>query len=759
MEERIRIALQSHQTLGAYPQHHYYPRSSLFSDIGHASYAIDVADMLFYSIRNRISLDTTAWKVVKGFLSPSSAGTGLGIGNPNTEFSPNVTACALTSEGGTAKIAWGFRNGEVAVMTAARTMETSTRSAARLTRSKVDDDHEGEVTLLEWDDTGAYIVSAGKDGRIKVWDAKKVRYGGEIWVWAQIPLVSEGTVDVVLNSGAPRIRIPYPVHEDEQDTSNNERSACFPTSLLVDTLSSNTVLHAFVTYATHSEFWGVFFEYSSSTYKKVKYYCDETVGEVTALLPCLSASYSDECSFVIAGHQLGWVTVYSTISFTSNSSPLILPTRKFEAHLDGSGVTALAWNDVVLVTGSDRGDTTIFDACTFRRLRVLSSPVGSSRIRGVGIGAQGQAVSRGVKQILLGKDRDFVVACVGDSVTAFKADPVPRNGSKTHRMAGKKKSTGTASAKGYKKLILDQLITECLDEHEKESKYLRNVYKREREHRENLDRLGLDEVEAVEYALMLSRDEALERVQTDEHAAFGHIDDGVFEGDFDDILTSVPSTSRLADATSEESTPSLLHQASVSSLHSTGTPSTPKSKSRPIETRTSPSSSNRKIQVSPRSRAEPLEAGWGGESVSTSVSSSSRSASVAPATSLSPSDSFPLVQVGAGPHRSFHPPAIQSSSSCSSSSSSVGSPKKVAPRGAWGKPLKSTTSSNSASNSMRRSASLGTGSSSSASATIAGYSSLAHPQYSDDDMDEDLRLAIELSLTSAQEDEGRRRGE
>ncbi|KAL1708891.1 hypothetical protein EV121DRAFT_287140 [Schizophyllum commune] len=38
-------------------------------------------------------------KVVKGFLSASGGGCGLGIGSPNLEFAPDAAACALTSEG------------------------------------------------------------------------------------------------------------------------------------------------------------------------------------------------------------------------------------------------------------------------------------------------------------------------------------------------------------------------------------------------------------------------------------------------------------------------------------------------------------------------------------------------------------------------------------------------------------------------------------------------------------------------------------
>jgi hypothetical protein len=43
--------------------------------------------------------------------------------------------------------------------------------------------------------------------------------------------------------------------------------------------------------------------------------------------------------------------------------------RKFEANADGSTVTALAWNGVVLVVGSARGVEGVWYALTFECLR------------------------------------------------------------------------------------------------------------------------------------------------------------------------------------------------------------------------------------------------------------------------------------------------------------------------------------------------------------------------------------------------------
>ena len=61
-------------------------------------------------------------KIVKGYLNATGSLQGFGVGNPNAEFTPNVTACALSSEGASAKIIWGFRDGSISVRWHMKTM-------------------------------------------------------------------------------------------------------------------------------------------------------------------------------------------------------------------------------------------------------------------------------------------------------------------------------------------------------------------------------------------------------------------------------------------------------------------------------------------------------------------------------------------------------------------------------------------------------------------------------------------------------------
>lgn len=161
----------------------------------------------------------------------------------------------------------------------------------------------------------------------------------------------------------------------------------------------------------------------------------------------------------------------------------------------------------------------------------------------------------------------------------------------------------------------------------------RTVYGRERDHHSALEGLGLSEVEAVEYALMLSRDEEEQRRLSNAMETSLQIEDeGVFEADFDDtpdfrtpmvergnIFTSwnVPS-SPAGSSASRPSPPPTSRSPSTASLLS--------EHSRAFTSHSLPQSVPRmswgRLQVSPQVRPEPMEAGFGSpspESLSPSI--------------------------------------------------------------------------------------------------------------------------------------------
>jgi hypothetical protein len=258
-------------------------------------------------------------------------------------------------------------------------------------------------------------------------------------------------------------------------------------------------------------------------------------------------------------------------------------------------------------------------------------------------------------------------------------------------------------------LLLGETIKESLDQLDEESKGRQKVFRREKEHRENLDRLGLDEIGALEYALMLSRDEALARELAHQDQ---DIDEGVFEGDFDDIPSAGPSH----------------QQQQPRQGKSSQTPSPPSSSRRAYEAGVvwDQSPSARKIQVSPRHRPEPREAGW-------------------PELTPTPSPSPPKEQAG----EQFPP--------VSTSPISVGgvarTPSSVGSGSAWNTPLRSMsrTSSRSGPSSFTGPGS-GSFSQRMTMATSNGANNREEGQQEgedDEDDDPDLKLAIELSLAEA----------
>ena len=185
-------------------------------------------------------------------------------------------------------------------------------------------------------------------------------------------------------------------------------------------------------------------------------------------------------------------------------------------------------------------------------------------------------------------------------------------------------------------LLLDQ------SKYKKSNSFGSSEYARERqrEQREQLDYLGLSEVEAVEYVLMLSRDEANANAKTTSSSGANtsetqvEEDHGMFEGDFDieyntdndegddynQSFTHSTFSGGRRSGTSSTSIP-LAWSSSHSSLSSSGSLSSCSNHSMNRTTTTwsptvaphrfkpSPSSSNEKVQVSPPFRMEPMEAG------------------------------------------------------------------------------------------------------------------------------------------------------
>ncbi|KAF7357686.1 hypothetical protein MVEN_00814200 [Mycena venus] len=654
-----------------------------------------ISSSLQYGVVSR-SLPLTG-RILRGYLDAAGSGTGLGIGNPNTEFTPNVSACALGSDGGTAKIVWGFRNGEVAFTAANKAMDAGSRSAAKFSRCTVGDEHQGAVLDVIWD--GASAVTAGGDGRVKIWDPKKAQC-----VWTSegrapdecikvASALSKGIVagamrsgDIVVWSGLPSdipdgpifanlFTIPSPIHGDgaSHEITNLFIDNCGPSPALLVTFSDNALFYRFDV------------NFTTGAIECAKY-GDPALGAITSVAPF----FTDQ-----PGHS-GCIGIYD---WTAPNIPL--PTYKFEAYEDGASITALAWNAVTLVTGCARGTTKVWDALTLEHLRAFPTPIPRKRALVPGAPTENPAV----RQILLGLEKEVLLVAVGDRVMAWRAGPVPKGGFKTRGTPGKKKERAVTS-KYHQQLEMHQAIVESRHLLEEESAYVQKAYGREREQRARLETLGLDEVEAVEYILMLSREEAIERERI---AAAAAIDEGVFEGDFDDDAPPrqhPASPARSVASSPPSSAPSSPPRASVPSSPPRASGTEGRS-GRPIP-RALPS--NAKIQVSPPFRAEPTEA------LSSPPTCKAPSAAVA---------HFPPI----GPRGSA------AASPAKSSAWSVAASPAKSTKSAWSTPLQSRSPAASPGTSVPSSGRVSRSISSSFNAS--------------DDMDDDLRLAIELSLAEA----------
>ena len=341
-------------------------------------------------------------KVLKGYLD--AAGTGLGIGNPNVEFTPNVSTCTLASDGGTAKAFWGKRNGEVAVTTAARVMDPG-RASSKLVRCKLQEQHDGAVNEIALDPVGTRFISGGADGQLKLWDTKTVVClwssdrqhqslvvdpflkvssaltdgviigaldSGDILLWSSSThLLLSDDVSTPISFSQHRITLPIPKGQfPPQDVVASKPK---PSILRVRRHSEMTAA-LLIGYSDHPFFYRVVIDLTSGKYETTAF-GDPSFGNNSIVEPVF-ATQPDDYSFVITGGQLGSVDIYDWDAPKTSSS--VTAARKCYAHEDGA-VTALTWSPLVLATGFAFGTTVIWDSLTLEPLRLFSSPVRPGR--------------------------------------------------------------------------------------------------------------------------------------------------------------------------------------------------------------------------------------------------------------------------------------------------------------------------------------------------------------------------------------------
>ena len=630
-------------------------------------------------------------KVLRGFLDAAGTMNGLGIGNPNAEFSPNVCLCRIFTEKSTAKILWGFAHGEVAITTANKVTDPSRTSPAKFSRSLVSEQHGGTVTDAVWGEGGNIVLTASVDGKVKLWDAARMRClwtspvpqdppfstsfpsrlgfdsrkgiaavvfsGGDTFIWW-------GLLPFYVGGGAPQVNevnIPPGLLAPQSSPGVSH--------LVLNTKDGISLL---VHHLDSAHFHRRNVDFVTGEVETIKFGEESRVINSLKLVTLAQGTASP---FVLVGDWLGSLSVYDWNSSHGPEDGFIQPAKRITAFDDGDAVTSVEWNPWVMATGSSTGAVKVWDSLKFQLLRAFQPPT------------RGHA---GHPSIAL--EREMIAIAFGDKITSWKASPVRKGNKVVH---GGKKGKNNALAKWRRKsddltvppIGADRSFTEQVDMHrdisesrkeiEEERSWRRAAHGREKDQFDSLEALGLNEQEALEYVLMLSRDEEERRDPTSEN------------------LATPPSFTQ----------------------------------SYPV-----PSSSNAKVRTSPRTKIEAWSAGVAG-----SPGSPEMARSVSAGSDLSDEKEFPAM----GESVSSHGSGIGGTTTPIKPQRSTGSSPN-----AWNTPLKSSCGPGTTS--PKRVTATVSMSPSPPSSTHRraerGYRSTANEESQED---RDLKLAIELSLAEA----------
>ncbi|EJU00347.1 hypothetical protein DACRYDRAFT_100917 [Dacryopinax primogenitus] len=554
-------------------------------------------------------------RVLKGYLDSHGTFNGLGIGNPNAEFSIEVSAICLgkegdAQEGATGRILWGFRNGDVAITRGVKPAEVG--RAARLIRSAPADAHRQRVEALVMGQRGI-VASAGADGRVKLWDGAssghtlrclwasdpaatgnvigplcKVQYegsfviaastGGQVLIWHGIDLPTLLTAKNTIMGNMPHI-IPPPVVTSSTGAAQDAAHIDSQTTTLLLNVISSEAAFILVHYGDADHFWRFRVNVPVAEYgqppAKINIECTQFAGGPVGSITAIAASFkpasssttpaapspvvpspapepvdtdtmfemsdipvrvqpqilqmdidafatvrsTKEHSFIVSGDVLGRVCLWD---WEADGTPaprqdpsipkqapldvtIVSTWRKWQAHDDG-GVSALKLHAGLLITGSSQGSVKVWDPLppidSPLPLRVLPSP--SPRPH------NGQPWE-GVSQISL--EGDVIVASVGSRIIAWRGGNIGRDKSGQGKAKGRI-SSRAVSGKFAQQIEMERDIRDSRRELEEEHDVFRSKIVREREQLQKLTELGLDEIGALEYALMLSRDEEEKKTMT-----------------------------------------------------------------------------------------------------------------------------------------------------------------------------------------------------------------------------------------------------
>ena len=407
---------------------------------GAAAYAVLSSSLPYGVVARSLPLDGYRFR---GYLDAAGTLNGLGVGNPNAEFSPDLTKCAMSSEGGIAKVLWGFRTGAVAVTNAPKAVDKTRQVSARWTRCQVTDAHEGSVEDAIWAGT-AHAVTGGADGRVKVWDVRRMSCiwtsplkqgqvirdpcvkvasdlangfvvgfmkSGEIAVWSGFSSLSTTSAWDTPDFTVSELRIPPQSSIPPVDPSQRREIKALHIYATSSQRVSILILHE-----AETVFRRILVDIGDSSYEWSTFGGNET-SIITALQPVFSTK-ENEKNFILTGDQTGNVSVYPWNATT----PIIHASSKFEAFND-SAITALGWSPTVLVAGSSKGTLRAFDSFSFAYIRNLNERTSIN------------TATDPVSHIVV--HNEVLVASIGTRVLGWFAGPVGKDKQSSKTRSGK----------------------------------------------------------------------------------------------------------------------------------------------------------------------------------------------------------------------------------------------------------------------------------------------------------------------------------
>ena len=408
-------------------------------------------------------------KVFRGLLDAAGTLNGLGIGNPNAEFSPDVSLCRIFTERSTAKILWGFTHGEVAVTTANRVADPSRTSAAKFSRSLISEQHNGAVVDAVWGEGGDVFLTGGIDGKVKLWDAARMRClwtsptrqdipfpishpsrldfdsqkgivvaafsGGDIFIWC-------GLLPFYAGNGVPQVTEVVIPLESLLPSSSTDVS-----HLVLDTANGISLLDHRL---GNAHFCRHNLNLVTGEVESVNF--GEDVDRSIGSLKLVSTTQVKARPFVLAGDWLGSLSVYDWNALRVPKGDFIPPARRIQAFDDGDAVSSIEWNPWVIATGSSTGTVKVWDSLKFYLLRTFQP---SSRSH------------TGDPSITL--EREMIVIAFGDKVTTWKAGPVKKGNKVIH---ASKKGKNNALAKWRRELCESISFNDCSWIHSRASRHV-----------------------------------------------------------------------------------------------------------------------------------------------------------------------------------------------------------------------------------------------------------------------------------------------